>query len=355
MDSDLRGSVANDFATRWGVAVSEISDTLLFMAVAVAVAAARDASLITIASENEVQENLRERARRPAAHFMYSAPSPSPLSMLARRRALGLVADLPAAADPGPAPARHHATPTSAISSTPAGWWARESRPAAGVPSASASRSTSSRRGSPVGGGNRPLPLLVALPTGSLGTSPGRRPGPRGGRGRPRSGASTRFGCGGWHAALARRRAGRSCRRPGDRGRSVAVSATPDARVIRDRARAGVPPATSTDPSTRPPRVPILESIPAAADDPSATRSTVSRAPGLLAARIPASLSRRCRARHLDETRPTRVTPPPPVRSDRTSRASATSSPRPSPPSRPPRGRAFTSPRRCSTATSSRT
>ena len=81
--SDFRGIVANDFATRWGVAVSEISDTLLFMAVAVAVAAARDASLITIASENEVQDSIREGGQIiQARHFMYAAPIIHALSTL---------------------------------------------------------------------------------------------------------------------------------------------------------------------------------------------------------------------------------------------------------------------------------
>ena len=81
--SDYRSIVANDFAARWGVAVTEISDTLLFLAAATAVAAARGATLITIASEFEVQDSIRDRGQvLQHRHFMYAAPIIHALSAL---------------------------------------------------------------------------------------------------------------------------------------------------------------------------------------------------------------------------------------------------------------------------------
>lgn len=73
--SDYRSIVENDFASPWGFAVSEMSDTLLFLAAATVVAAARGASLITIASEYEVHDNTRVHGHIVQhRHFMYAAP-----------------------------------------------------------------------------------------------------------------------------------------------------------------------------------------------------------------------------------------------------------------------------------------
>lgn len=82
--SDLRASWDNSFpAHRYGVAVNELTDTFLYVAAAVVVAAARGAPLVLMASEAEVQEN-RKRAGMvvQARHFMYSAATQRALTSL---------------------------------------------------------------------------------------------------------------------------------------------------------------------------------------------------------------------------------------------------------------------------------
>ncbi len=73
--SDLRGNVENTFAAgRYRVGVNECSDALLYLAAAIAVAAARGARLVAMASESEVQANVRRGGMVvQARHFMYSA------------------------------------------------------------------------------------------------------------------------------------------------------------------------------------------------------------------------------------------------------------------------------------------
>jgi perosamine synthetase len=79
--SDLRSALRNDAAAGYGVAVNELCDTFLYLAAAVAVAAARGARRVMIASEAEVQENLmREGTVVQARHFMYSAVTLQALS-----------------------------------------------------------------------------------------------------------------------------------------------------------------------------------------------------------------------------------------------------------------------------------
>jgi hypothetical protein len=59
---------------RYGVGVNELSDALLYLAAAIAVAAARGAAFAMIASEAEVQENAKRGGMVvQARHFMYSA------------------------------------------------------------------------------------------------------------------------------------------------------------------------------------------------------------------------------------------------------------------------------------------
>ena len=73
--SDLRSAWNNGFAAaRYGVAVSETSDTFLFFAAALAVAAARGAPRIFLAAEAEVQETVRNAGTiAQYKHYMYSA------------------------------------------------------------------------------------------------------------------------------------------------------------------------------------------------------------------------------------------------------------------------------------------
>lgn len=75
VDSDFRSCCDNTFSsTRYGLAVSEMTDTLLYFAVALAVAAARGARRVCLASEAEVQETARVGgAIIQHTHLMYSA------------------------------------------------------------------------------------------------------------------------------------------------------------------------------------------------------------------------------------------------------------------------------------------
>jgi hypothetical protein len=59
VESNLRGCWENQFPSeRYGVAVSELTDTFLYFAAALAVAAARGVSQVYLASEAEAQDNL---------------------------------------------------------------------------------------------------------------------------------------------------------------------------------------------------------------------------------------------------------------------------------------------------------
>lgn len=75
VNSNLRGNWDNGFAAvRYGVGVNELTDTLLYLAAAIVVAAARGARLVMMASEAEVQENARREGMVvQMQHFMYSA------------------------------------------------------------------------------------------------------------------------------------------------------------------------------------------------------------------------------------------------------------------------------------------
>jgi perosamine synthetase len=82
--SDLRAGWENAFAApRYGLGVNECSDAMLFMAAATAVAAARGARLVTLASEAEVQENARRSGMVvQMRHFMYSVVTQRALSAM---------------------------------------------------------------------------------------------------------------------------------------------------------------------------------------------------------------------------------------------------------------------------------
>jgi perosamine synthetase len=81
--SDFRGCFENDFATRYGVGVTELTDTFLYFAAALAVAVARGARSIFLASETEVQESTRRAgAIVQHKHCMYSAATQRALSRL---------------------------------------------------------------------------------------------------------------------------------------------------------------------------------------------------------------------------------------------------------------------------------
>jgi perosamine synthetase len=75
VSSDMRGSWQNHFAAgRYPVSVNELTDTLLYLAAAVVVGASREARLVMMASEAEVQENVRRGGMVvQMKHFMYSA------------------------------------------------------------------------------------------------------------------------------------------------------------------------------------------------------------------------------------------------------------------------------------------
>jgi glycosyltransferase involved in cell wall biosynthesis len=88
--SDLRASWDNGFAARYGVGVTELTDTLLYLAAALAVAAARGARLVLIASEADVQESIKLAGQVVQhAHFMYSAATLRALSALFGSFAIG--------------------------------------------------------------------------------------------------------------------------------------------------------------------------------------------------------------------------------------------------------------------------
>ncbi len=82
--SDLRGNCQNEFvASRYGVGVNECTDALLYLGAAVAVAAARGARLVAMASEAELQESVKRRGMViQTRHFMYSAATHRALSAL---------------------------------------------------------------------------------------------------------------------------------------------------------------------------------------------------------------------------------------------------------------------------------
>ena len=82
--SDLRAACDNSFAgERYGTAVSELGDCLLYFGAALAVAAARGARRIVLASEAEVQESARWNGLIvQQRHFMYSAVTQRALQAL---------------------------------------------------------------------------------------------------------------------------------------------------------------------------------------------------------------------------------------------------------------------------------
>ena len=84
MSSDLRAGWENTFAAaRYGLGVNECTDAMLFVAAAIAVAAARGARLVTMASEAEVQHSARRGGMVvQMRHFMYSAATQRALSAL---------------------------------------------------------------------------------------------------------------------------------------------------------------------------------------------------------------------------------------------------------------------------------
>lgn len=81
--SDLRGNCDNSFASAYALSVNELGDCFLYAAAAVAVAAARGARIVLIASEAEVQESVRRDGMVVQhTHFMYSAATHRALSAL---------------------------------------------------------------------------------------------------------------------------------------------------------------------------------------------------------------------------------------------------------------------------------
>lgn len=83
VESDFRSVVNNGFAGRYEMAVTELTDCLLYQAVAVVVAWVRGADHVTMASEYEVQATQRRGgviAQHP--HVMYSAATLRALSAL---------------------------------------------------------------------------------------------------------------------------------------------------------------------------------------------------------------------------------------------------------------------------------
>jgi perosamine synthetase len=81
--SDFRSLVDVGFSARYRVGVTELTDCLLFFGVALAVAAARGARRIAMASEHEVQHTERTGGRIvQTAHFMYSAVTQSALESI---------------------------------------------------------------------------------------------------------------------------------------------------------------------------------------------------------------------------------------------------------------------------------
>ena len=90
--SDFRASWENSFvAERYEVSVNELTDTFLYIAVAIAVAAARGSRLVLMASEAEVQESsklggmvIQDR------HFMYSAATHGAVAALLEPAGIGI-------------------------------------------------------------------------------------------------------------------------------------------------------------------------------------------------------------------------------------------------------------------------
>jgi perosamine synthetase len=82
--SDVRSAWWNGFSgERYAISVNELTDTFVYLAVAIAVAAARGASLVTMASEAEVQENVKRCGMViQSRHFMYSATTHAVVSAL---------------------------------------------------------------------------------------------------------------------------------------------------------------------------------------------------------------------------------------------------------------------------------
>ena len=93
VSSDLRAGWDNTFAAaRYGVGVNECTDALLFVAAAIAVAAARGAPLVAMASEAEVQDSLRRGGMVvQMRHFMYSAATQRALSAVLAPAGIGVV------------------------------------------------------------------------------------------------------------------------------------------------------------------------------------------------------------------------------------------------------------------------
>ena len=73
--SDMRGNWQNHFSgERYGVSVNELTDAFLYLAAAIVVGASRGAKLVMMASEAEVQTNLKRGGMVvQMRHFMYSA------------------------------------------------------------------------------------------------------------------------------------------------------------------------------------------------------------------------------------------------------------------------------------------
>ena len=93
VSSDFRAGWDNTFAAaRYGVGVNECTDALLFVAAAIAVAAARGAPLVAMASEAEVQDSLRRGGMVvQMRHFMYSAATQRALSAVLAPAGIGVV------------------------------------------------------------------------------------------------------------------------------------------------------------------------------------------------------------------------------------------------------------------------
>jgi perosamine synthetase len=82
--SDMRAGWDNGFSIeRYGVAVNELTDTFLYLAAAVVVAAARGTATVLMASEADVQQNAKRAGMVvQARHFMYSAATHRALTAL---------------------------------------------------------------------------------------------------------------------------------------------------------------------------------------------------------------------------------------------------------------------------------
>lgn len=92
VNTDLRGcwSIGDERAARYGIGVSEVSDTMLYFAVAWATAFARGCSDVFLASESEVQETVMQDGMiLQHKHFMYSAITQAALRALASPTGIG--------------------------------------------------------------------------------------------------------------------------------------------------------------------------------------------------------------------------------------------------------------------------